>query len=331
MKTLTQASTNPHSLTTHKPRVGISQCLLGDAVRYDGGHKRDTYLTEVLAPFVEWVPVCPEVEAGLGTPREAMHLSGDPKAPRLLTIRTKIDHTDTLQAFSQRRVKEIRDCDLDGYIFKRNSPSCGVHRVKVYREKGYPGRQGKGIFSAAIQETFPLLPIEEEGRLNGAPIRENFIVRIFCYRRWKTQIQQQRITRGKIVDFHARHKYLLLTHSRSHYHNLGQLVAKAGHFTPRDLATHYGELFMDALKTKATVRKHVNVLQHLVGHFSKQLSSIERAELQETIQDYHKHLTPLAVPLTLIKHYVRILTVPYLHDQVYLNPHPKELLLRNHV
>ena len=318
-------------IVNEQPRVGISQCLLGDEVRYDGGHKRDVFLTDVLAPFVEWVPVCPEVEAGLGTPREAMHLTGDPEAPRLLTIRSKVDHTATLQAFSQRRVKELRQCDLDGYIFKKNSPSCGVHRVKVYTEKGHPGKQGIGIFSAAMQEAFPLLPVEEEGRLNDAPIRENFIVRIFSYRRWKTQIQQNRITRGIIVDFHTRHKYLLLTHSRSHYQDLGRLIAKAGDYTPSDLATRYGARFMDALKTKATVRKHVNVLQHLAGHFSKQLSKIERAELQETIQDYHKRLTPLAVPLTLIKHYVRILAVPYLMDQVYLTPHPKELLLRNHV
>ena len=177
----------------------ISQCLLGDEVRYDGGHKRDVFLTDVLAPFVEWVPVCPEVEAGLGTPREAMHLAGDPVSPRLLTIRTKVDHTAMLKGFSQRRVQELRECDLDGYIFKKNSPSCGVHRVKVYSEKGHPGKQGTGIFSAVLQEAFPLLPVEEEGRLNDAPIRENFIERIFCYRRWKTQVQQQRISRGTIV------------------------------------------------------------------------------------------------------------------------------------
>ena len=329
--TLSSRQEAENAIVDNQPRVGISQCLLGDEVRYDGGHKRDVFLTDVLAPFVEWVPVCPEVEAGLGTPREAMHLAGDPDSPRLLTIRTKIDHTATLQSFSQRRVKELRECNLDGYIFKKNSPSCGVHRVKVYSEKGHPGKQGIGIFSAAMQEAFPLLPVEEEGRLNDAPIRENFIVRIFGYRRWKTQVQQNRVTRGMIVDFHTRHKYLLLTHSRPHYHKLGQLVAKAGDYTPSDLATRYGAVFMDALKTKATVRKQVNVLQHLAGHFSKQLSTIERAELQETIQDYHKHLTPLAVPLTLIKHYVRILAISYLMDQVYLNPHPKELMLRNHV
>ena len=318
-------------LSDHKPRLGISQCLLGDTVRYDGGHKRDAFLTDVLAPFVEWLPVCPEVEAGLGTPREAMHLAGNPTAPQLLTIRTHLDLTSTLQDFSQRRVQELQESDLDGYIFKKSSPSCGVYRVKVYTEKGQPSKQGTGIFSAAFQQAFPLLPVEEEGRLSDAPLRENFIERIFCYRRWKTLFQQHRISRGAIVQFHTRHKYLLLTHSRSHYHDLGQLIAKAGQFTPGDLASRYGPLFMDALKIKATVRKHVNVLQHLAGHFKKQLNPIERAELQETIQDYHRHLTPLAVPLTLIKHYVRILAVPYLVDQVYLNPHPKELMLRNHV
>ncbi len=331
-KKTTQPDNNmAEDLFDHKPRLGISQCLLGDMVRYDGGHKRDAFLTDVLAPFVEWLPVCPEVEAGLGTPREAMHLAGDPGAPQLLTIRTHIDHTMTLQTFSQRRVQELQGTDLDGYIFKKSSPSCGVYRVKVYTEKGQPSKQGTGIFSAAFQKAFPLLPVEEEGRLSDAPIRENFIERIFCYRRWKTLIQQHRISRGAIVQFHTRHKYLLLTHSRSHYHDLGQLIAKAGQFTSGDLAGRYGPLFMDALKIKATVRKHVNVLQHLAGYFKKHLSPIERAELQETIQDYHRHLTPLAVPLTLIKHYVRILAVPYLSDQVYLNPHPKELMLRNHV
>ncbi len=330
-KPLKRGKGQPGGLMNHKPRLGISQCLLGDEVRYDGGHKRDPFLTDVLTPFVEWLPVCPEVEAGLGTPREAMHLAGDPDDPQLLTIRTHIDHTATLQAYSQRRVQELRENDLDGYIFKKSSPSCGVYRVKVYTEKGQPSKQGTGIFSAAFQQTFPLLPVEEEGRLSDAVIRENFIERIFSYRRWKTLSQQKRLTRGDVVQFHTIHKYLLLTHSRSHYQELGQLVAKAGQYTPGELASHYGTLFMDALKIKATVRKHVNVLQHLSGHLKEQLSAVEREELQETIQDYHRYLTPLAVPLTLIKHYVRILNVPYLVDQVYLNPHPKELMLRNHV
>lgn len=318
----------PHD---NKPRLGISRCLLGEEVRYDGGHKRDVFLTDVLAPFVEWVSVCPEVEAGLGTPREAMHLAGTPDAPRLLTIYTHVDHTSRLKAFSQRRIQELLTCDLDGYIFKKNSPSCGVHRVKLYTNNGQPSKQGTGIFAGLFQQTFPLLPVEEEGRLNDAVLRENFIERLFCYRRWKTQVEQTRTSRGGIVNFHTRHKYLLLTHSRPHYHELGKLVASAGQYTPSELATRYGSMFMDALKVKATVKKHVNVLQHLAGHLKKLLSPEERAELQECIMDYHRQLTPLAIPLTLIKHYVRTRSVPYLADQVYLNPHPKELMLRNHV
>lgn len=314
-----------------RPRLGISQCLLGERIRYDGGHKWNVFLTEVLAPFVEWMPVCPEVEAGLGTPREAMHLAGDPESPKLLTIRTNIDHTKTVRMFSQRRVKELQESDLDGYIFKKNSPSCGLHRVNVYRPMGQPSKRGTGIFAAAVQQAFPLLPVEEEGRLTDPMLRENFIERIFSYQRWKALIQQHRSSRQALVQFHTRHKYVLLAHSRSHYQELGHLVAKAGQYPPGELARHYGSLFMEALKIKATVRKHVNVLQHLAGHLNKQLSAMERAELQGIIHDYHRQLIPLVVPLTLIKHYVRRLAVPYLHDQVYLTPHPKELMLRNHV
>ena len=317
--------------SNRKPRLGISQCLLGETVRYDGGHKRDYFLTDVLAPFVEWVPVCPEVEAGLGTPREAMHLVGAPQAPRLLTIRSNIDHTHVLRTFSQKRIEELRHQELDGYIFKKASPSCGLHRVKVYTEKGQPSKQGIGIFSGMFQNNFPLLPVEEEGRLNDASLRENFIERIFCYRRWRSLVKQGRLHRGAIVQFHAIHKYLLLTHSRSHYQDLGRLVAKAGDYKPRELAQRYGVLFMEALKVKATVKKHVNVLEHLAGYLKKNLNAIERAELKETITDYHQKLIPLSVPLTLIKHYVRIFEIPYLSEQIYLNPHPKELMLRNHV
>lgn len=317
--------------TTNKFRIGISQCLLGDAVRYDGGHKHAVFLTERLAPFVEWVPVCPEVEAGLGIPREAMRLTGNPLSPKLLTIHTKVDLTATIATFSQRRVQDLRTCHLDGYIFKSNSPSCGMHRVKVYSEKGPPVRKGKGLFSAAFQRAFPLLPIEDEGRLHNRLIWENFIEQLFGYRRWKALAGNKRISRGTIVDFHARHKYVLLAHSRTHYAALGKLVSAAEQYTPSHLAKQYEEGFMEALKVKTTVTKHVNVLQQLARHLKKPLSTIERTELQEAIQDYHGHFTPLAVPLTLIKHYVRILAIPYLVDQVYLNPHPNELMLRNHV
>ncbi len=315
----------------HQPRLGISQCLLGDPVRYDGGHKRDPFLTDVLTPLVEWIPICPEVEAGLGTPREAMRLVGDPQSPQLVTIRTGIDHSKILQTFSQHRIGELQPLDLDGYVFKKNSPTCGMQHVKVYTNTGHPTLQGTGIFAAVCQKAFPLLPMEEEGRLNDPRIRDNFIERVFSYRRWKTLMQQKPLHFEKIIHFHARHKYVLLTHSRTHYQDLDQLIVFRGHCEPQDLGHRYGKLFMETLKVKATVPKHVHVLRHLAGHLKKFLSAIERAELQESIQDYHQHLIPLIVPITLIKHHARMVNNPFLLDQVYLNPHPKELMLHNHV
>ncbi len=317
--------------STDKPRIGISQCLLGDPVRYDGGHKRHPLFTEVLAPFVEWVPVCPEVEAGLGTPREAMWLTGNPASPRLQTVHTKIDLTTTLTTFSQRRVQELRKSDLDGYILKNHSPSCGLHRVKVFGNTGRPSLQGTGIFAEKIQAAFPLLPLEEEGPLSDTLILENFIERLFGYRRWKTLIRHHRLSRRAIVHFHSQHQYVLLAHSRAHYGALVKLVANPEHYTPTELAIAYGALFMEALKVKTTIKKHVNVLQQLACHLKKHVGAIEWTELQDCIRDFQQQGQPLTVPLMLINHYVRVLPVSHLLDQVYLNPHPQELILRHHV
>ena len=326
----TGCGTVPGMTITTPLRVGISQCLLGASVRYDGGHKRDEFLTDTLGRFVEWVPVCPEVEAGLGVPREAMRLEGRPDSVRLVAIKTKRDHTPALLRFSERRVRELETLDLAGYVFKKDSPSCGIERVRLYNPHGMPTRNGTGLFARAFMERFPLVPVEEEGRLNDPVLRDNFIERMFCYRRWR-DLLGGRITRGAVVAFHTAHKYLLLAHSRPHYETLGRLVAGAHRDTPRNLAQRYGTVFMETLKIKATVRKHVNVLQHLAGHFKAHLSDGERKELRGVIDDYHQGLTPLVVPITLIKHYVDRLDVAYLRQQVYLNPHPKELMLRNHV
>jgi uncharacterized protein YbgA (DUF1722 family)/uncharacterized protein YbbK (DUF523 family) len=317
-------------VTTAPLRLGISRCLLGDEVRFDGGHKRDNFLTDVFGRYVEWVPVCPEVEAGLGTPREAMRLVGDPQHPRLLTIKSGKDHTRALEELTTNRLEELGDLDLSGYVFKRGSPSCGIERVRVYTEHGMPSRSGAGIFARTFVEQFPLIPVEEEGRLCDAPLRENFIERVFCYRRYQDLLQNG-VTRQAVVRFHTIHKYLLLSHSQQHYQALGQLVGQAEHHLPKELAVKYGELFMKTLAVKATVRKHANVLQHIVGYFKDQLGAPAKAELLGVIGDYHRGLTPLIVPLTLIKHYVQIFDVQYVRDQVYLNPHPKELMLRNHV
>lgn len=317
-------------MTTVPLRLGISRCLLGDEVRFDGGHKRDNFLTDVFGRYVEWIPVCPEVEAGLGTPREAMRLVGDPAHPRLLTITSGRDYTRALEKMTTGRLAELGELDLSGYVFKRGSPSCGVERVRVYTEQGMPSHSGAGIFARAFVEQFPLIPVEEEGRLCDAPLRENFIERVFCYRRFQDLLESG-VTRQALIQFHTIHKYLLMAHSPQHYQILGRLVGQAERYRPKELARRYGELFMTALAVKATVRKHVNVLQHILGYFKGQLAAREKAELLGVIGDYHRGLTPLIVPLTLIKHYVQQFEVHYIRDQVYLNPHPKELMLRNHV
>ncbi len=317
-------------MTTAPLRLGISRCLLGEEVRFDGGHKRDNFLTDVLGRYVEWVPVCPEVEAGLGSPREAMRLVGDPKQPRLVTIKSGRDYTSALVRMSANRIHELKDLNLSGYVFKRGSPSCGVERVRVYTEQGMPSHRGVGIFARAFIEQFPLIPVEEEGRLCDGVLRENFIERVFCCRRYQDLLAAG-VTRQELVRFHTIHKYLLLAHSQKDYQLLGRMVGEADRYRPKELAMRYGELFMKALAVKTTVRKHVNVLQHMLGYFKDRLRPQEKVELLGVIGDYHRGLAPLIVPLTLIKHYVQIFEVGYIRDQVYLNPHPKELMLRNHV
>jgi len=316
-------------MTASPLRLGISRCLLGDEVRFDGGHKRDQFLTDVLGRYVEWVPVCPEVEAGLGTPREAMRLVGNPNRPRLMTITSKHDHTQAMESMVAVRLDSLRKLDLSGFVFKRGSPSCGVERVRVYTAQGMPSHSGVGIFAKAFSEQFPLIPVEEEGRLCDPSLRENFIERVFCYRRFQDLVRNG-ITRQALIRFHTIHKYLLLAHSPQLYGTMGRLVGQAERYRLKELTLKYGEHFMRALTMKATVRKHVNVLQHIMGYFKSRLTAPEKAELLDVIADYHRGLTPLIVPLTLVKHYVQILDVGYIRDQVYLNPHPKELMLRNH-
>jgi len=317
-------------MTTSPLRLGISRCLLGDEVRFDGGHKQDHFLTDVLGRYVEWVPVCPEVEAGLGTPREAMRLVGNPHRPRLMTITSKRDHTQAMESMLDERLDSFLTLDLSGFVFKRGSPSCGIERVRVYTAQGMPSHSGVGIFAKAFRDEFPLVPIEEEGRLCDPTLRENFIERVFSYRRFQDLVKNG-VTRQALIRFHTIHKYLLLSHSPQYYKALGQLVAQAERYQPKDLTVKYGELLMKTLAMKATVRKHVNVLQHLLGYFKNRLSAREKIELLGVIDDYHRGFTPLIVPLTLIKHYVHVFDVGYVREQVYLNPHPKELMLRNHV
>jgi len=313
-----------------KIRLGISSCLLGNPVRYDGGHKLDRFLTETLGRYVEYVPVCPEVECGMPVPRESMRLEGDPASPRLVTTRTKIEKTGLMSSWAERRVVELEKEELMGFIFKSDSPSSGMERVKVYNESGMASRKGVGMFARAFMEHFPLLPVEEEGRLHDPVLRENFIERIFALARWR-ELLAGNADRGGLVAFHSKQKLLILAHSPRHYQDMGRLVARVKQMPLQEIIEGYQKLLMEALRLKATAKKNANVLMHMAGYFKSQLSAAEKAELIGIIEAYRKELIPLIVPVTLLKHYVGKYNQPYLGDQCYLNPHPLELQLRNHV
>jgi uncharacterized protein YbgA (DUF1722 family)/uncharacterized protein YbbK (DUF523 family) len=312
-------------------RLGVSTCLLGEKVRYDGGHKLDRFLVGTLGRFVEWVPVCPEVEMGLPVPRESMRLEGDPASPRLVAPRSGTDHTARMEAWAAARLDELAGEGLHGFVFKKDSPSSGLFRVKVYNEHGMAQRSGTGMFPRAVRARWPLLPVEEEGRLNDRPLRENFVERVFAYYRW-TSLLDEEPTPGGLVKFHTAHKLTLMAHSPKHYAEMGRLVAKAGTLPWAELSATYGRLLMEGLALLGTRRKHVNVLQHLMGYLKRDLSSEDKQELLGLIEEYRNELVPLIVPLTLLKHHLRRHPVPdWVHQQVYLNPYPKELMLRNHV
>lgn len=313
-----------------KIKVGISSCLLGNKVRYDGGHKLDRYLTETLGRYVDWIPVCPEAEYGLSIPREAMRLVGRQGDCRLVTIKTGIDHTDGMRAWAEGRLRDLATLGLAGFVFKSKSPSSGLRGVKIYGTQGVPTRTGSGIFAKAFTEKFPLTPVEDDGRLHDPGLRENFVERLFVSYRWQNLISTGRSLAG-LVEFHTDHKLLILSHSLQHYTELGRLVARGRELVPEQLYADYVFLLMEGLKRLATPKKNSNVLQHIAGYFKKQLSSDEKQELLEVIEQYRVGLVPLIVPIVLAKHYVRKYGDPYLKRQWYLNPHPLELMLRNHV
>ena len=314
-------------MTSGAIRIGVSACLLGREVRFDGGHKRHAFLTETFGRFVEWVPVCPEVECGLGTPREAMRLVRVEHRVRLMTAKTGADLTERMRRFSHARVLELAARNLSGFVLKKDSPSCGLERVKVYDRHGSPARSGRGLFAAALADAYPLLPIEEEGRLADPRLRDNFVERVFAY--WRLRgLFGSRWTTGDLVSLHTAHKLLLLAHAPEAYKGLGRLVAGPRGVPRQELERRYVDEFMRALARLATPRLHTNVLQHMAGYFKDRLDAASKRELGESIADYRHGHVPRVVPLTLIRHYVRVLDVPYLAGQIYLDPHPKELMLR---
>jgi uncharacterized protein YbgA (DUF1722 family)/uncharacterized protein YbbK (DUF523 family) len=311
-------------------RLGVSSCLLGQEVRFDGGHKHDRYLTGVLGQWVRWLPVCPELEIGLGVPRPTIRLEASPKGVRLVEPGAGTDLTRPMRLFSEARVGELRREGLDGYVLKKGSPSCGMERVRVYGKGGAPGRDGVGEYARILMERWPDLPVEEEGRLNDPRLRENFIERVFCRHRWRMLVRKG-LTRHRLIEFHTAHKLLLRSHNEAGYRRLGHLLGQAGRMTDEELFAGYGSEFAATLACKTTTKRHVNVLYHVLGYLKKVLTAAEKREMVDLIEDYRSELVPLIVPVTLLRHHVHRRQIEYMLGQLYLEPHPKELMLRNRV
>ena len=309
-------------------RIGISRCLLGENVRYDGGHKRDSFITGTLANYFSWVPVCPEMEIGLGSPRESMKLAKINGSVHLITNKTGEDLTDKMNAYASQRIAELQQKSLHGFILKKDSPSCGIFRVRVHNDSNSTQRTGSGLFADALINQFPDLPMEEEGRLQDWKLRENFIERVFSYYRWIDFVNSQPRPKD-LVNFHTRQKLAILAHSRPHYQQLGQLVAQAGKKPIQKILPEYRALYMSALKLHATPRKHANVLYHLIGYLKKKLDTQDKLELIECIENYRCGIIPLIVPMTLLIHHFRRHPVAWVQEQTYLNPYPAQLMLRN--
>ena len=314
-------------------RIGVSSCLLGERVRYDGGHKRDHFLTDVMGPHVEWVAVCPEFEMGLGVPREPIQLERKNGKIHLVSIETRVDHTKTMRRWAKQRLGELVREDLSGYILKSRSPSCGIERVQIQEDNGARAGHERGLYAKALIERFENLPIEEERRLADPKLRENFIERVFAYRRLR-QLFGKRWKNRDVVEFQARHRLLLMAHSPRLCRETGHLVAIIAERGRREFRSQYESLFMQAMKAPATRGRHGKVLQHISGYLKERLGPAQRQELSRLIEDYSRGLAPLSTPLALIRSLARRFGVDYLvdslDDQFYLNPHPKEIVLRDH-
>ena len=323
-------SKNRRAAADQPIKIGVSSCLLGEKSRYNSGHKLNHYIIDVLGRHFQFVPICPELDIGMDVPREAVRLEGTTDSPRLVGVTSGADWTDRMNRYSQKRVRQSDLADICGYILKKKSPSCGMERVQVYGHKGAPRRSGVGLYASALMIRFPYLPVEEEGRLNDPVLRENFIVRIFaCYR--LKRLFGRPFSRKRIIAFHTANKYLLLAHDPEKYRQLGRLLADIENHTPAEFKQQYRALFMGALGYKATVKKNVTVLRQIIGLLKNSLTTDEKRDVLMAIADYHCELVPLIVPMILIRHFVSKYRVDDIRNQVYLSPHPKELMLRNHV
>jgi uncharacterized protein YbgA (DUF1722 family)/uncharacterized protein YbbK (DUF523 family) len=311
-------------------RIGVSSCLLGQKVRYDGGHKRDSFVADLLARFVEFVPLCPEMDIGLGSPRDSIHLSDVDGKVRLVNPKTGKDLTDDMTTWAHRRLSQLEKEPLSGFVLKKDSPSCGMERVRVHHSGTPPTKEGVGLFARLLMNRWPTLPVEEDGRLNDSRLRENFIERVFATHRLDGFFGTT-WTVGDLVRFHTAEKLLLMAHEPAGYQELGRLVANAKGKPSAEFASAYRTRFMEALKHLATPRRHVNVLSHAAGYLRGVATSEERRELLSVIEDFKRELVPLVAPIVLLRTFVRTKNISYLEGQTYLYPHPKEMMLRNHV
>jgi len=311
-----------------RPKLAISACLLGEPVRYNGGHKASRLCLDVISRHFDFIPVCPEVAIGLGVPRPTLRLVGDREAPRAVIQREgDRDVSEALYDFGRKQAGLLQD--ICGYIFMQQSPSCGLQRVKLYSFDGQLRPPGvRGLYAQAFCAARPELPVEEEGRLNDPVIRENFLTRVFAYAAWQ-KLCENGLTRHAVIGFHSRYKYQLMAHNPRQYSALGQRLAKIGEQPLEDFAPDYFRDFMQALGSCATRGTHSNVLQHLAGYLKHDLPSAEKAEMQRLIDQYREGVIPLVVPLTLLKHHFRLYPHPYIDAQAYLQPHPEDLSLRN--
>ena len=311
-----------------KIKIGISSCLLGHEVRFDGGHKRHSYIELTLGQHFEFMPFCPEVDIGMGIPRAPIRLEYKNGQVHCVGVKDpQQDMTNRLKQSADNQQHWQRD--ICGYILKKDSPSCGMERVKLYKNN-IPERTGKGIYASQMMLNFPDLPVEEEGRLGDAKLRENFIKRIYIYARWKKLLENS-LTPKAITEFHAQHKLIIMSHNQNDVRELGRLLANLKEDNIKPVSEQYLSKLMSSLKNIATRGNHVNVLQHIQGYLKEKLDKDDKTELTETIQRYSKGELPLIVPITLLKHHFRKNPDPYIENSFYMNPHPQELSLLNNI
>ena len=310
--------------------VGISSCLLGEEVRYNGGHKHSPLCTRDLSRYFDFISVCPEVSVGLGIPRKPIRLVGAPSDPDVVGVdNPSLNVTQQLKEFGREKAAELNN--LCGYIFIKGSPSCGLFRVKVYNDKGFPQEEmGRGVYARVITDTYPLLPVEEAGRLQDAVLRENFITRVFAYSNWHA-MKAGGLSARKLIDFHSSYKYTLMANNPQSYTSLGRLLADAGKQDAEKLGEQYFAGLMESLERKASRKSNTNVLMHLQGYLKKELGSREKAKLSETIEQYRNGIVPLIVPVTLLRHYFHVYPNDYIDRQTFLQPYPDDLSLRNQI